>query len=138
MTDQLEEDTEEVKETSDTEFVIEKSPIQFEKKSEEPTTERISNETVQKLEQELSSAAAAMAQLQLEGQSKPTVSGETGQDLMSFEMLDMSPRGSNKMSQTATPNNTPLGIYIISSTFLSNLWLPVIVIHFINDIECVL
>lgn len=99
MTDQLEEDTEEVKETSDTEFVI-----------EEPTTERISNETVQKLEQELSSAAAAMAQLQLEGQSKPTVSGETGQDLMSFEMLDMSPRGSNKMSQTATPNNTPLGI----------------------------
>lgn len=110
MTDQLEEDTEEVKETSDTEFVIEKSPIQFEKKSEEPTTERISNETVQKLEQKLSSAAAAMAQLQLEGQSKPTVSGETGQDLMSFEMLDMSPRGSNKMSQTATPNNTPLGI----------------------------
>nr|XP_034303318.1 uncharacterized protein LOC105321000 isoform X3 [Crassostrea gigas] len=108
LTDQLEEDTEEVKETSDTEFVIEKSPIQFEKKSEEPTPERISNETVQKLEQELSSAAAAMAQLQLEGQSKPTVSGETGQDLMSFEMLDMSPRGSNKMSQTATPNNTPL------------------------------
>lgn len=110
MADQLEEDTEEVKETNDTEFVIEKSPIQFEKKSEEPTTERISNETVQKLEQELSSAAAAMAQLQLEGQSKPTVSGETGQDLMSFEMLDMSPRGSNKMSQTATPNNTPLGM----------------------------
>lgn len=108
LTDQLEEDTEEVKETNDTEFVIEKSPIQFEKKSEEPTPERISNETVQKLEQELSSAAAAMAQLQLEGQSKPTVSGETGQDLMSFEMLDMSPRGSNKMSQTATPNNTPL------------------------------
>lgn len=110
MADELEEDTEEVKETNDTEFVIEKSPIQFEKKSEEPTTERISNETVQKLEQELSSAAAAMAQLQLEGQSKPTVSGETGQDLMSFEMLDMSPRGSNKMSQTATPNNTPLGM----------------------------
>lgn len=102
----------EPQETNETEFLIERSPIQLERKPDNQPCETITNETVQKLEQELTTAAAAMAQLQLDAQQKPAVSEETGQDLMSFEMLDMS-RGSNKMSQTATPNNTPLGNYII-------------------------
>ncbi|XP_061189059.1 next to BRCA1 gene 1 protein-like isoform X2 [Saccostrea echinata] len=108
LTDHADESFAESKEKDETEFLIEKSPIQFEKKSENQSSETINNETVQKLEQELTTAAAAMAQLQLDAQQKPTVSEETGQDLMSFEMLDMASRGSNKMSQTATPNNTPL------------------------------
>ena len=35
----------------------------------------------------------------------------TAQDLLSFEMLDIKERGvaKAKVSQTATPNNTPLG-----------------------------
>ncbi|XP_048774182.2 next to BRCA1 gene 1 protein-like isoform X2 [Ostrea edulis] len=107
LTNHADEDLTEPQETNETEFLIERSPIQLERKPDNQPCETITNETVQKLEQELTTAAAAMAQLQLDAQQKPAVSEETGQDLMSFEMLDMS-RGSNKMSQTATPNNTPL------------------------------
>ncbi len=33
----------------------------------------------------------------------------TAQDILSFEMLDIRDRNPAKVSQTATPNNTPLG-----------------------------
>lgn len=62
-----------------------------------------------KLEQELSCAAAAVAQLKLD-QSQQPKSSEPGQDLMSFELLNLTSRGSHKVSQTATPNNTPLDV----------------------------
>ena len=59
---------------------------------------------------DLNSAVAAMAQLKLEG-GQEAVATETGQDLMAFEMLGLVARGPAKSSQTATPNNTPLGMY---------------------------
>lgn len=54
------------------------------------------------IEKDLSSA---VAQLKLDSTSE-----ERGQDLMSFEMVDYTQRMTPKISQTATPTNTPLDI----------------------------
>ncbi|XP_033728100.1 next to BRCA1 gene 1 protein-like [Pecten maximus] len=100
------------------EFVIKKD-IEQKDEYEQVKDEEIREEEVKdtdnrdedkvKLEQDLSTAAAAVAQLKLD-QSQQPVTSEAGQDLMSFEMLNLSNRGSHKVSHTATPNNTPLDV----------------------------
>ena len=61
-----------------------------------------------------------------DGEKKPTSdsgawpdNGMTEQDIEMFEMLDIRDRNVPKVSQTATPNNTPLGKWedILSSEF---------------------
>ena len=45
----------------------------------------------------------------------------TAQDILSFEMLDIRDRSTPKVSQTATPTNTPMGeniTYMVNSTFM--------------------
>ncbi|XP_060065611.1 next to BRCA1 gene 1 protein-like [Ylistrum balloti] len=76
---------------------------------EDVKVEEVRDEDKVKLEQDLSTAAAAVAQLKLD-QSQQPVTSEAGQDLMSFELLNLANRGSHKVSQTATPNNTPLDV----------------------------
>jgi next-to-BRCA1 protein 1 len=59
-------------------------------------------------------AAAAVAQLKSPTQDQTTkvVDADilTAQDILSFEMLDIRDRNTPEVSQTATPNNTPLAV----------------------------
>lgn len=75
--------------------------------ADEAKVPEVRDEDKDKLEQDLSTAAAAVAQLKLDQQPETS---EAGQDLMSFELLNLANRGSHKVSHTATPNNTPLDI----------------------------
>lgn len=61
---------------------------------------------VNRVELDLTTAAAAVAQLKLE--QKPVVE-VTGGESTSFEVLDLRERIPPKVSQTATPTNTPHG-----------------------------
>lgn len=82
--------------------LIERSTSVIEEKPQEaspPLEEAIKQDEIEK---DLSSA---VAQLKLDSASE-----ERGQDLMSFEMVDYTQRMTPKISQTATPTNTPLDI----------------------------
>ncbi|OWF51345.1 next to BRCA1 gene 1 protein-like [Mizuhopecten yessoensis] len=101
------------------EEIVTKKDVDLKEEYEEVSGEEVKDEEVKddevkdgdkvKLEQDLSTAAAAVAQLKLDQCQQP-VTSETGQDLMSFELLNLANRGSHKVSQTATPNNTPLDV----------------------------
>ena len=93
---------------SSSETVTEICKLQAAEKEKE-----IPSEPTSVVTEETSAAAAAAANLQapsLDGATQ-VVDSEilTAQDLLSFEMLDIRDRHTPKVSQTATPNNTPLG-----------------------------
>ena len=82
--------------------------------------------------------AGAMAKLSLE----PTrTNGHLQQDLLSFEMLNMHDRSVARASHTATPNNTPLGEYLLS--FISQIYINIYYAYnwklsFVQNILCFL
>lgn len=74
-----------------------------------------------KVEEDLTTAAAVVAQLQL-GQDlvqPPAPKGDNpANDLLSFELVDAEKREMRDLSQTATPNNTPSGTYVLLCMFI--------------------
>ncbi|KAL5005842.1 hypothetical protein ScPMuIL_017000 [Solemya velum] len=92
-------------ETEENNVIVERrEPLVVVNEEEERSDSSEQESVVSRVELDLTTAAAAVAQLKLE--QKPVVE-VTGGEMTSFEVLDLRERIPPKVSQTATPTNTP-------------------------------